>query len=252
MTDPAPQPARTDAFHHEAFSDTEFGAVPSIEIHGEPEGRAKLFAKLMNVNALIPKLKHTGQFKAGNTKYSYATEADVLEPIAAALAESGLATIPGVVAQHWHDLPGKYGTNRVCTVHAQLMIGCTETGAHILTHTYSTAANSDKASNAAFTTAIKYLLAKLALVAFGDDADEYTVDGEKAAGPGAGKGKPKAKPKAKSSALTAKQRDDLMNKVVDADLQGKVREWLKAEGISWSKITPEQARHVEGMVASAG
>jgi hypothetical protein len=243
---------RSSEFHHETFTDADLGTVPRIEIHGEPADRAKLFGKLVQVNAMIPKLKHTGQFNAGKTKYTYATEADVLEPIAAALAENGLATVPSVVSQHWHDLPGKYGTNRVCTVHAQLMIGCADTGAHVLAHTYSTAANGDKASNAAFTTAIKYLLAKLTLVAFGDDADEYTTDGEKAAGPGAGKSKPKAKPKAKSSALTAKQRDDLMNKVVDADLQGKVREWLKAEGISWSKITPEQARHVEGMVASAG
>lgn len=218
---------RADEFNVEHFAPNG-EQQPYLQIIGEPSERAPLFAKLVQVNKQLKKLKHTGNFSAGNTKYTYATEADVIEPIAAALAKVGLATVPSVVEQWWHDLPGKYGTNRVCTVHAQLLLADSETGAYIVAHTFSTAANGDKASNAAFTTAIKYLLAKLALVAFGDDADEYTADGEKAGG---------AKPKAAPRPASKDKLDALMAEIKDADKGDDVKAWLKANKIAWSKMT---------------
>ena len=218
---------RADEFNVEHFAPNG-DQQPYLQIIGEPSERAPLFAKLVQVNKSLKKLKHTGNFSAGNTKYTYATEADVIEPIAAALAKVGLATVPSVVEQWWHDLPGKYGTNRVCTVHAQLLIADSETGAYIVAHTFSTAANGDKASNAAFTTAIKYLLAKLALVAFGDDADEYTADGEKAGG---------AKPKAVARPASKDKLDALMGEIKEADKGDAVKAWLKANKLAWSKLT---------------
>lgn len=229
---------RADNFHTDHFS---FGGEgqPYIQVVGEPSALGPLFAKLVRVNSAVTKLKHTGNFAAGNTKYSYATEADVIEPIAQALATAGLATIPSVVAQHWHDLPGKYGTNRVCTVHAQMVIGDSETGAYIVAHTYSTAANGDKASNAAFTTAIKYLLAKLALVAFGDDADEYTIDGQKATAT------PKRGAKRGVSADTL---NVLSEKVKAANASEIVKDYLKDKGWKWTALTDSQVAAITELV----
>lgn len=235
-----PVKQRGNDFHTEHFAPP--GDQQSyIQIIGEPNERAPLFAKLVQVNKALKKLKHTGKFSAGNTKYTYATEADVIEPIAAALGKVGLATVPSVVEQWWHDLPGKYGTNRVCTVHAQLLLADSETGAYIVAHTYSTAANGDKASNAAFTTAIKYLLAKLALVAFGDDADEYTADGEKAGGarkPAAAPARPASKEKL----------DALMEEVKAADKADEIKAHLKANKISWSKLTDAQMSEIRALL----
>ena len=236
---------RADEFNTEHFSPTVAGAEqqPYVQIVGEPSERAPLFAKLVEVNKAVKKLKQTGKFNAGNTKYDYATEADVIEPIAAALAKHGLATIPNVVEQWWHDLPGKYGTNRVVTVHAQLVIADSETGAYIVAHTYSTAANGDKASNAAFTTAIKYLLAKLALVAFGDDADAYTVDGDKADG--------SAKPKAKAAAPKAapkKEGDALISDIKDAGKNEEAKAYLKEHGLKFSAMTSKQIKDMRNEV----
>jgi hypothetical protein len=207
--------------------------TPYIQIVGEPADRASLFMKLAQLNKSLKKIKHTGNFDAGNTKYSYATESDVIEPIAAVLGKVGLATVPNVVEQWWHDIPSKYNINRVCTVHAQLLIGDTDTGAYIVAHTYSTAANGDKASNAAFTTAIKYLLAKLTLVAFGDDADEYSIDGKKAAAP--------------RSATKAKL-DALHKKVKEAGAEDAVKKYLKDNTVSWSKMTEQQVQDVEKII----
>lgn len=229
---------RSNDFHTESFTS---GSEQQtyIQIIGDPADRAALFSKLVQVNKAVKKLKHTGNFSAGNTKYTYATESDVIEPIAAALGKAGLATVPSVVEQWWHDLPGKYGTNRVCTVHAQLLLADSETGAYIVAHTYSTAANGDKASNAAFTTAIKYLLAKLALVAFGDDADEYTVDGDKAS---------VAKPKQPARTANKDRLDKLMKEVVAAGKGEDVKAWLKEEKIQWSKLTDAQMDDVRDML----
>ncbi len=223
----------------------------TIRIEGSPSERASLFLKLAGVNRAVVKLKQTGKFSAGNTNYKYATEADVIEPIAKALGELGLATIPSVVGQHWHDLPGRYNNNRVCTVHAELMIGDADTGAYVVASTYSTAANSDKASNAAFTTAIKYLLAKLALVAFGDDADDYTLDGQVAAADMKKTAKPTAKATTKKPAAPAISRDkleDLQQRVKDAGQGEDVKGWLKTNKISFFKMTQEQFDEVEKMI----
>jgi hypothetical protein len=230
---------RSDTFHTDHFS---FGGEgqPYIQVVGEPQALGPLFAKLVSVNSAITKLKHTGKFAAGNTKYSYATEADVIEPIAQALATAGLATIPSVVEQYWHDLPGKYGTNRVCTVHAQMVIGDSETGAYVVAHTYSTAANGDKASNAAFTTAIKYLLAKLALVAFGDDADEYTIDGEKAVGTTTKKGRQPSASKAELDALTTR--------IKETNSSDAVKAYLAENNLTWSRLTASELRSVTELV----
>lgn len=229
---------RADSFYTDHFS---FGGEgqPYIQVVGEPAALGPLFAKLVQVNSAVKKLKHTGNFAAGNTKYSYATESDVIEPIAQALASAGLATIPSVVAQHWHDLPGKYGTNRVCTVHAQMVIGDSETGAYIVAHTYSTAANGDKASNAAFTTAIKYLLAKLALVAFGDDADEYTIDGNKAT---------TTPTRSKSKTASKDTLKALGEKVKAANASEIVKAYITDNGWVWSALTDSQVAAISELI----
>jgi len=229
---------RSDEFHIEQLID---GRDPYIEVIGDPSDRASLFLKLSQVNDAVRMLGKSGKFNAGNTKYDYATEADVIEPIAHALASVGLATIPGVVNQWWHDLPGKYGTNRVVTVHASMMIGCTTTGAYVVTHTFSTAANGDKASNAAFTTAIKYLLAKLALVAFGDDADAFTADGQAADGS-------KAKAEKKPAPVSKGKLDDLANRVKDAGAGDAVKKYLSKDAIMWSKMTASQLKAIEVII----
>lgn len=223
---------RSSEFNLERFSSGEHPTY--IQINGEASERASLFAKLVQVNKSVKRLQHSGKYAAGNTRYTYATETDVVEPIAAALAKAGLATIPSVVEQWWHDLPGKYGINRVCTVHAQLMIADSETGAYIVAHTYSTAANGDKASNAAFTTAIKYLLAKLALVAFGDDADEFTAEGERA------DGSIRMSGSAAGKRLNKDERDDLELTIREAGHGDAVKKWVRKNKVVWSKITDKQ------------
>lgn len=214
-----------------------------IQIIGEPSERAPLFAKLVKLNSLVKKLKHTGNYAAGNTKYTYATEADVIEPIAEALAQVGIATVPSVVEQWWQDLPGKYGTNRVCTVHAQLVLADSETGAYIVAHTYSTAANGDKASNAAFTTAIKYLLAKLALVAFGDDADEYTLEGEKASAV-------KSRAKKTTPTVSSEKLEALTKRINETGAGDAVKKHLKENKLAWSKLTERDLHAINELVNS--
>lgn len=246
MTDAAPAPKRAGEFHTEQwYGGADKQSAPSMEISGEGKDLASLFNKLSEASAAVVRLGKTGKFSAGNTKYDYATEADVLEPISAALANAGLVTIPGVVNQFWHDLPGKYGANRVVTVHAELLIGDTETGAWVKTQTFSTAANGDKASNAAFTTAVKYLLAKLVLVAFGDDADEFAADGEKAGAP-----KPGVKPKPAPKLATKKSVDKLAETIVEHGLGDKVKGFLASQGIAWKAMTATQLTTVETWVAN--
>lgn len=205
-----------------------------LSVHGSPEERAALFAKIVKVQKDIKVLAHTGKYDQGTTKYTYATERDVLEPISEAFARAKVAIVPGVVDSWFHDMPSKYNVNRVTTVQIEAILGDAETGAYIVTGSRSTAANSDKATNAAFTTAFKYLLAKLAIVAFGDDADEYTVDGDKAGSQG-----PKAKP------LTKVERDALTARIKEADAGEAVKALMKKHGITFSKLTDVQAKMIE-------
>lgn len=237
---------RTEDFHMEKMA-PDGDKPPYIQIIGDPADRASVFKKLAAVNKAVKKLKHTGNYSAGSTKYTYATEADVVEPIAAALEKAGLATMPSIVEMWWHDLPGKYGTNRICTVHAQLMVGCTDTGAYIVAHTFSSAANADKATNSAFTTALKYLLAKMALVAFGDDADEYTVEGDHAAGKAAAR-KPPAKTSPQVRPVAKSVLEELMAEVVDAGAEDAVKAFLKDNKFTWSKMNEAQVEGVRTVI----
>lgn len=201
-----------------------------LSVHGDPEARAALFKKIVKVQKDIKVLKHTGRYKQGSTDYTYATERDVLEPISEAFAKGGVAIVPGVVDSWWHDIPSKFGVARTTTVQIEAILGDAETGAYIITGSRSTAANADKATNAAFTTAFKYLLAKLAIVAFGDDADEYSIDGEKA-----GKQGPKAK------ALTKDERDKLTVAIKESGKGDDIKAWMKTEAVTFSKITDVQS-----------
>lgn len=209
----------------------------TMEVHGEPEARAALFAKIVKVQKTMKVLKHTGRYKQGNTDYTYATERDVLEPISEEFAKAGVAIIPGVVDSWWHDIPSKYNVARVTTVQIQAVLGDSVTGAYIITGSRSTAANADKATNAAFTTAFKYLLAKLAIVAFGDDADEYSIDGEKA-----GKQTAKAKP------LTKAERDKLTTRIKEAEAGDAVKVLMKDKKITFSKVTDIEAKMIEELL----
>lgn len=212
---------------------------PYVQIIGEPDALASLFSKVVKVNSAIKKIKHTGNFSAGNTKYTYATESDVIEPVAKAFNESGIAFIPSTAEIFWSDLPGKYGTNRVCTVHAQIILGDSETGAYIVAHAYATAANADKAASAGFTTAIKYFAAKLALVAFGDDADEYTVDGQKAT----------ATPRrGVKRAVSEDTLNVLSEKVKAANATQIVKDYLKDNKWKWSDLTDSQVAAITELV----
>ena len=222
---------RADEIHLETMDN----AHPvSIRVEGEPEARAALFKKIVKVQKDVKVLAHTGKYEQGNTKYTYATERDVIEPISDAFSKGGVAIVPGVVGSWWHDIPSKYNVNRVTTVQIEALLGDSETGAYIVTGSRSTAANADKATNAAFTTAFKYLMAKLANVAFGDDADEYTVDGEKAGRQGA-----KAKP------LTKGERDKLTARIKEAGAGDAVKAMMKENKITFSKVTDVQAKMIE-------
>lgn len=207
----------------------------SIQAHGSPEALASLFSKIAKVQKKVKVLKHTGKFNAGSTKYSYATERDVVEPISNAFAAENVALIPSVVDSWWHDIPTKYNTNRVTTVQVQTLIGDGDTGAYVVAGARSTAANADKATNAAFTTAVKYQLAKLAVVAFGDDADEYTLDGDKAG----------TSPKA----LTKAQREVLANEISASGKGDEVKDLMKSERITFSKVNSEQAERIRKVLS---
>lgn len=218
---------REEEFSLESMND---GTPVSLRVEGDADARAALFAKIVKVQKSVKVLAHTGEYNQGNTKYTYATERDVLEPISEAFAKNNVAIVPGVVGSWWHDMPGRYQPNRVTTVQIEAILGDAETGAYIVTGSRSTAANSDKATNAAFTTAFKYLLAKLAIVAFGDDADEYSADGEKA---GTQKDKPKP--------LTEGQRKALTTKIKESGKGDDIKAWMKSEKVTFSKITDVQA-----------
>lgn len=148
-----------------------------MHAHGSSKDLALLFKKLVAVNNSITSLPKTGSYSAGATRYTYATEADVIEPISKALADNGVAAIPSAKNQHWHSIPGRHGDISVCSVQVDVMLGDSDTGAYVITSGQSAAANGDKAPNAAYTTALKYALAKIAMVSFGDDADDYDSTG---------------------------------------------------------------------------
>ena len=207
-----------------------------LSVHGSPDERAALFAKIVKVQKEIKVLAQTGNM-SGTQTYRYATERDVLEPISDAFSRAKVAIVPGVVDSWWHDMPSKYNVNRVTTVQIEAILGDAETGAYIITGSRSTAANADKATNAAFTTAFKYLLAKLAIVAFGDDADEYTADGEKKGSQG-----PKAKP------LTKGERDTLTGRIKESGKGEEVKAMMKEKGITFSKINDVQAALIEPLI----
>lgn len=213
------------------------GAPLHLSVHGEPADRAALFAKIVKVQKTVKVLGQTGKYDQGNTKYNYASERDVLEPISEAFAKNNVAIVPGIVDSWFHDMPSKFNVNRVTTVQIEAILGDADTGAYIITGSRSTAANADKATNAAFTTAFKYLLAKLAIVAFGDDADEYDADGNKA-----GKQGPKAK------LLTKAERDKLTTRIKDSGAGDDVKAMMKKQGITFSKVTDVQAQMIEVVI----
>lgn len=218
---------RSEKFNLESMND---GTAVSIRVEGDAEARAALFKKIVKVQKEVKVLAHTGSYSAGSTNYTYATERDVIEPISDAFSRAGVAIMPGVVGSWWHDMPGRYDANRVTTVQIEALFGDSETGAYLVTGSRSTAANADKATNAAFTTAFKYLMAKAANVAFGDDADEYTADGEKAGTQG-------PKPKA----LTKQQRDALTKSIQSSGKGEDIKVWMKEEKITFSRITDAEA-----------
>lgn len=209
----------------------------TIAVVGTPDTLAPLFKKLTKVQRHFKVLKKTGKYDQGKTKYEYATEADVVEPISQKLAAEGIALIPSVVNVWWHDIPSAYNINRVCTVHAQLLIADNETGAYIIASSFSTAANGDKATNAAFTTAVKYFMAKLVGVAFGDDADEYDAEGNKV---GSQKDSAKAATKAVKDKLTAQIKEHGLNEDVKA--------WMKENGVSFTKLNVGQAAAMQKLI----
>ena len=218
---------RDEKFNLESMND---GVGVHIRVEGTAEERASLFKKIVKVQKEVKVLAHTGSYSQGNTSYTYATERDVIEPISDAFSKAGVAVMPGVVGGWWHDMPGRYDMNRVTTVQIEALFGDSETGAYLVTGSRSTAANADKATNAAFTTAFKYLMAKAANVAFGDDADEYSVDGTKAGSQG-----PKPKP------LTKAERDDLTATIKDSGKGDDIKAWMKEAKVTFSKITDAQA-----------
>ncbi len=229
----------------EADDITTFGSIPllpgtdqqqnTIVVVGTPETLAPLFKKLTKVQAHFKRLQHSGKYEQGKTKYTYATEADVIEPISQKLAAVGLAVIPSVVNTWWHDIPSAYNINRVATVHVQVMIADNETGAYIIASSFSTAANGDKATNAAFTTAVKYFMAKLAGVAFGDDADEYDAEGNKS-------GKDT---KARPTPVSKADRDKLAERIKDAGAGEHVKAWMKKNKVAFSKLDTKQAAEMD-------
>lgn len=212
-----------------------------LSVTGTAEDRASLFGKIVKVQKAIKVLGQTGYYDQPNTKYKYASERDVIEPIGEAFAKNGVAIVPGIVDSWFHDMPSKYSVNRVTTVQIECILGDADTGAFIVTGSRSTAANADKATNAAFTTAFKYLLAKLATVAFGDDADEYSVDGEKAGTQG-----PKARP------LTKGERDALTTRIKESGKGEEVKALMKSKGITFSKLTDVQSALIEALLPVEG
>lgn len=218
---------REEEFSLESMND---GVLVSMRVEGDAEARAGLFKKIVKVQKEMKVLAHTGSYSAGQTSYTYATERDVIEPISDAFSRAGIAIMHGIVGGWFHDMPGRYAPNRVTTVQTEHLFGDSETGAYLVTGSRSTAANADKATNAAFTTAVKYLLAKSAGVAFGDDADEYTLDGTKAGTQG-----PKPKP------LTKDERAVLTKEIQTSGKGEDIKVWMKAGAVTFSKITDAQA-----------
>lgn len=187
---------------------------------GTPEERASLFAKIVEVNKEVTSLSKSGKYRSGATKYEYATEADVIEPVAEAYAKVGLAVVPSCDNQDWFTVEGRNGTQNWCRVEASIVIGDADTGAYVTAKGQSCAANGDKAPNAAFTTALKYLLAKSALVSFGDDADAF--DGAKTA---------------KVETVSAAKKKEIESLVAKHGNADEVSKFIHANGISWSAMT---------------
>jgi hypothetical protein len=210
----------------------------TIAVVGTPDALAPLFKKLTKVQKHFRRLQHSGKYDQGKTKYTYATEADVIEPISQKLAAEGIALIPSVVNMWWHDIPSQYNINRVATVHVQIMLADSETGAYIVASSFSTAANGDKATNAAFTTAVKYFMAKLAGVAFGDDADEYSADGTKAGKDTKKRPTPIGKP----------EKDKLTKRIQEANAGEQVKEMMKKNKITFSKLDTQQAADIGALL----
>lgn len=187
---------------------------------GTAEERASLFAKLITVNKSLKSLDKSGKFRSGATKYEYATEADVIEPVAEAYADAGLALAPSCNSQNWFEIPGRNGPQQFCRVEVSLLIGDPDTGAYIQTYGQSAAANGDKAPNSAFTTGLKYLLAKSALVSFGDDADSFAGNA-----------------KASVPTVSREKKSEIEKLIAEKGIAEEVKQFIISNKISWTAMT---------------
>lgn len=113
--------------------------------------------------------------------YDYVQERDVVAAVRSSLLEADLLFVPDIVERVYDEVQGRHGVLQRCRLVLACRLVSAATGQTLLEWRAAGEAidSGDKATAKAVTSAVKYALAKLCLLATGDDpeADE-TVDRE--------------------------------------------------------------------------
>lgn len=187
------QTAVPDAVTGELLTDT--GPIP---------GGSPLATKLARVMAAVHRVPKNGRNEFH--KYSYATEADIVEAVRGALAEQGVALVPSIVSLDMKPIvtgdAGREKTKTITLLNVTFTLIDGQSGERFVANWFGTGEDSgDKGPYKAMTGAEKYFLLKLFLIPTGDDPE---VAGEgKANGNGKGKTLPAPPRKAPQTAVTS-------------------------------------------------
>jgi hypothetical protein len=139
--------------------------------------KATLFGKMAVVMAAVKRVPKNGWNSFH--KYAYPTETDLLEAVREILAEAGLALMVSVVESRKelmdiHDKfapnnPDKTKKNWFTFIVMEFTLGCTDTGATVVTQFHGEGQdNDDKGLYKAYTNTMKYFLRQTFLIPTGD------------------------------------------------------------------------------------
>lgn len=130
-----------------------------------------LVLKLTQVMGLVERVAKNGLNT--NQNYKYATEADILAEVRAALAQRSVLVVPDVETVTWRELDSRSGGKlQLCTARVRFDLMDAESGEVLSVPMVGQGSDSgDKAFYKAMSGATKYLFMKLFLIPTGDDPE---------------------------------------------------------------------------------
>jgi hypothetical protein len=146
------------------------------ELNETGGNKAKLFAKIAKVMAVVRTLPKDGKNKFDN--YDYITGDSAFERVGGAMATAGIVALPSILEVTTTESPSQAGKTILRTViHGQITLADGETGETWTSDWYGEGADrGDKSINKAMTAMMKYYLLRLFMVGSGDDADAESHD----------------------------------------------------------------------------